>query len=519
MMPALLSVIIAFGIFGTAIVQVTLDNFTVVGNIVKAQQAFNIAEAGLNYYMWHLNHNATDYKDGGTTPTTPDPKLGYGPYTHNYIDTNGITEGTYTLWINPASNGSTIVTVRSIGKVNGNNTTRTAQAQIGSPSFASFAVSSDSALWFGNTESADGPVDSNQGVRMDGSSNSTVSSANATYTPAYANGGCGSGNCSYPGVWCDSSITTPVNCNSRSKSAWVYPVPQINYNQVSSSLCTMKKVAFTSNSSTASLASLATACTQVPATLTSSYLPQRSTSYSLTKGYLIVLNANGTYNLYYVNGENDQLTPYTSALTLVSVANNIVIPAAGVIFAEDNVWVVSPTTYHGRVTIAAGKLASVSSSTYANIVVAGKVVYSTKNGTDSIGLVAQDSVIIAPYAPPSSGAFTYEVDGALLAQNGEVWYPGSYRTNANRCTRGWTSANQQFLFYGSVASRLTWTWTWQDGGSQCGDAAYDATNGYISGIENNISQYDYNLEYAPPPSYPLTSGYNILSWREILTHP
>src|ERR1039458_6637268 len=98
MIPALLSVIIAFSIMATAVIEVTLTNLSVVSNTFKSQQAFNIAEAGLNYYLWHLNHNPTDYKDGQSTPTTPDPTLGYGPYVHNYVDTNGVTEGTYTLW-------------------------------------------------------------------------------------------------------------------------------------------------------------------------------------------------------------------------------------------------------------------------------------------------------------------------------------------------------------------------------------------------------------------------------------
>jgi hypothetical protein len=516
MIPALLSIIIAFSITGTALIEVATTNFFVVDNSIQSQRAFNIAEAGLNYYLWHLNHNSTDYKDGGTTPTTP-TALGYGPYTHNYIDTNGVNEGTYTLYINPAGSGSTIATVRSIGKATGTGVTRTVQAQIGSPSFASYAVASDTALWFGNTESADGPIDSNQGVRMDGPSDGIVSSANSTYVPPSDLGG--NGSTSYPGVWCSTSVTTPTNCNTRSKSTWTYPVPQIDFNQVSTSQCTMKKVAFAANSATAALASQSNACTQVPNTLTSSYLPQRSTTYSLTRGYLIVLNTDGTYNLYDVNAENDQATSYSTALTTQLVSSNITIPSSGVIFAEDNVWVISNPTYHGRVTISAGRLTAGSSASYANIVIAGPLLYSTKNGSDAIGLVAQDSVILAPYAPPSSGAFNFEVDGALLAETGEVWYPGTYRTSTNRCTRGWTNANQQLLFYGSIATRQVWTWTWLDGSSACGDAAYDATNGYISGVENNTTQYDYNLEYAPPPSYPLTSGYNILSWREILTHP
>lgn len=516
MIPALLAIILAFGIMATSIVEVTLNNFTIVGNISKSQQAFNAAEAGLNYYLWHLNHNATDYKDGGTTPSTPDPNLGYGPYTHSYIDSNATTQGTYTLWVNPTGGGSSVVTVRSIGQAAGSNVKRTVQAQIGSPSFASYAVASDSSLWFGNTEAANGPVHSNQGVRMDGASNSTVSSANATYTPSSQLGGDGN---SHPGVWCNASVTTPVNCNTRSKTAWIYPVPLVDFNQVSSSLCTMKKVAFASDSSTASLANQSNACTQTPSTRTNAYLPRRSSSYSTTRGYLIKLNTDGTYNLYNVNGENDQSSSYSSALTLQSVASNISVPSAGVVFAEDNVWVLSNPTYHGRLTIAAGRLSSSNPSNYANINIAGPLKYSNKNGTDAIGLVAQDSVILEPYAPPSSGSFDFEVDGALLAQTGEVWYPGTYSTNPNRCTRGWTNSNQQFLFYGSVATRQTWTWTWLDGSGPCGDAAYDSANGYISGIENNTTQYDYNLEYSPPPSYPLTSGYNILSWREILTHP
>ncbi len=516
MLAGMISLIIAFSIMAGAAVELAISNLSISGNLVQSQEAFNIAEAGVNYYMWHLNHNATDYRDGQSTPVNPDPTYGYGPYTHTYTDTNATTKGTYTLWINPSGNGSTIVTVRSIGTTAGTNISRTVQAQIGVPSFASFAVASDSALWFGNTESADGPVDSNTGIRMDGSSDSTISSANASYVPSYQLGGDGN---SHPGVWCNTSVTTPINCNTRSKTSWLYPVPQINFNTVTTSLCTIKKTAFAAVSSTASLATQANACSQTPNTLTTAYLPQRSSTYSLTRGYLIILNANGTYSLDDVNAENDQLTPYTSALTLQTVATNISPVSANVIYAEDNVWVLTNPNFHGRITIAAGRLNSTGTSTDANIVIAGPLVYSVKNGADAIGLISQNDMIIAPYAPPASGSFTYEIDGALLAENGNAWYPGVYRTNQNKCTRGWTNPNQQFLFYGSVATRLIWTWTWLDGSSACGDAAYDAVNGYISGIENNTSSYDYNLEYAPPPSYPLTSGYNILSWHEVFSHP
>lgn len=517
MIPALLSIIIAFSIMATAVGNIVFSNIFVSSNLVKSEEIFNIAEAGINYYMWHLDYNSTDYQDGQTNATL-NPTLGYGPFVHQYINQNNVDEGTFTLWINPPSvNGSTIVTVTSEGQLNGDKQTRTIQAQIGSPSFASFGVASDSALWFGNTETADGPIFSNQGVRMDGPNTSTVTSANSTYIPSINLGG--DGVTSEPGVWCSTTVTAPVNCSTRSTSNWIYPASNIDFNQVNNSLCNLKKIALANNSATSSIASQSNACTQTPSTLTTSYLPRRSAYSDQIRGYLIQLNSNDTYNLYNVNNENDTLTPYTSALNTVLVGSNIAIPSSGVIFAEDNVWVLSNPTFGGRVTIAAGRMTASSVFTEADISIAGPLLYNAKDGTDAIGLVAQNSVRLEPYAPPASGAFNFEVDGALMAINGNVWYPYVYRNNSSQCTRGWTASNQQFLFYGSVATRQLWTWTWLDGFSPCGDAAYDPVNGYISGIENNTTQYDYNLEFNPPPHYPDISGNSILNWREILTKP
>lgn len=512
-MPMVLSFIIVAGVLSIVCLTVIQNNLFVANNNNQRQQAFNIAEAGINYYLWHLSHNPTDFKDGKTTPATPDPNLGYGPYVHNYVDDNAKTTGTYTLWIKPQGAGSTIATVRSIGKINGTNISRTIDAQLGVPTFASYGVNSDGALWFGNTETADGPVHSNQGVRMDGQSTTDVTSANTTYVPPTSLGGDGA---SHPGVWCKSTVTSPVDCNTRNKSDWRFPVADVDFNQITSALCTMKKSAFLAHSSTASLASLPNACSQVPNTRTASYIPRRASSYNTTRGYLIQLNTNGTYDLYNVNGENDRNTPYTNALTLQSVATNIAIASNGIIFVEDNVWVRTNPTFHGRVNIGAGRL---SSSAEATITIADDVLYSTKNGSDVIGMVAEGDAVIAPYAPPASGSFNFEIDGAIISQSGSVEYPSRYKTNSSRCTRGWVGNNQTFTFYGSVSTRLTWTWTWLVGNYSCGDAVNSGGSGYISGIYNNTTQYDYNLLYAPPPSFPLVSTYNILSWREVLTVP
>lgn len=511
-MPAVLSFIIVCGILGGALLMIIMQNFFVVGRNIHSQQAFNLAEAGVNYYLWHMAHNGTDYRDGQSTPTTPDATLGYGPYVHTYRDADAKVAGTFTLWIKPQGSGSTIVTVRSIGKAANSTATRTVEAKIGVTSFASYALVSDLEFWFGASESANGPIFSNVGIHMDGPNSDVVAAANATYTPGSSYNGGVSG--SQNGVWCNTSVTSP-NCTTRDKSNWLYPKPSVDFNLVSSSLCTMKKVALADDTSTASIATAANACTQTPTTRTTAYIPRYATSgFSTNQGYLIELNSNGTYNLYRVSAENDKAATYSAALTKTTVATNITPPSSGVIFVEDNVWVRSNPKYHGRISIASGRLATSDST---NITIADNLLYNAKDGTDSIGLIAENDVVIAPYAPPSSGSFNFEIDAAALAQSGAVKWP-QYYEGTSSCTRGWVSSNQTFTFYGSVATRQNWTWNYLTG--SCGDAVRDASSGYyVSGIMKTITAYDYNLLYAPPPSYPVTGTYNILSWREVLTKP
>ncbi len=511
-MPAVLSFIIVCGLLGSALLMIIMQNFFVVGRNIKSQQAFNLAEAGINYYLWHMAHNGTDYRDGQSTPATPDATLGYGPYVHTYRDADAKIAGTFTLWIKPQGSGSTIATVRSIGKTPNSTATRTVEAKIGVTSFASYALVSDLEFWFGASEAANGPIFSNVGIHMDGPNSDVVAAANARYTPgsSYSGGVSGSQN----GVWCNTSILSP-NCNTRDKSNWLYPKPSVDFNLVSSSLCTMKKVALANDSSTASIATAANACTQTPTTRTTAYIPRYATSgFNTNQGYLIELNTNGTYNLYRVSAENDRATSYSAALTKTTVATNIATPSSGVIFVEDNVWVRTNPQYQGRVSVASGRLATSDST---NITIADDLLYTTKNGTDSIGLIAENSVLIAPYAPPSSGSFDFEIDAAALAQSGAVKWP-QYYEGTSSCTRGWVGSNQTFTFYGSVATRQNWTWNYLTG--NCGDAVRDAASGYyVSGVMKTTTAYDYNLLYAPPPSYPVTGTYNILSWREVLTKP
>ena len=60
--------------------------------IAIREQAFQIAEAGIEYYRWHLSHNKTDYTDGNATTTT-------GPFVHDFKDKDGNIKGQFSLII------------------------------------------------------------------------------------------------------------------------------------------------------------------------------------------------------------------------------------------------------------------------------------------------------------------------------------------------------------------------------------------------------------------------------------
>src|SRR3990167_8426922 len=129
-LPTLLSFMIAMVIISTSVVILVDSNSHIVGNNVKSQRAFNIAEAGINYYLWHLSHSSTDNYDGTGACKNDIPALGCGGYKHDYVDSNAVKVGFYTLYIKPKGGGSTIVTVRSIGQLYGDNNIRTVEAQI-----------------------------------------------------------------------------------------------------------------------------------------------------------------------------------------------------------------------------------------------------------------------------------------------------------------------------------------------------------------------------------------------------
>ncbi len=73
--------IVMLGVLGTAAQQ-----FRVTRSTVNREQAFAIAEAGINYYQWHLAKFPADYQNG--TNAAPSAQTGFpNPcYVQDYVD-------------------------------------------------------------------------------------------------------------------------------------------------------------------------------------------------------------------------------------------------------------------------------------------------------------------------------------------------------------------------------------------------------------------------------------------------
>lgn len=434
----------------------------VLRSTIDKEQAFQIAEAGANYYQWHLAHFVSDYADGTGVSCTV-----CGPYVKDYIDKDtGQKIGEYSLTITAPSVGSTIVTIQSTGYTLANpKVKRVITARYGVPSLAKYAFLTNSDVWIGSGENVSGEFHTNGGVRFDGTGNAPIYSSKTTYTCG-ATFGC-SPSLTKPGIWGSAPTST--------QSFWKFPIPNVDFSSMTSDLATMKSSAQTSGI----------------------YLPP-----SNAQGYSLVFNANGTISIYKVtslrshqsgtdvdgNTHNEDLDynarTQVDGDSTVSGVQNFSMPSNGVIFIEDRTWVEG--TVNGRVMVTAAKL-PYNASTAPSIIIPNNVLYTAKDGNHTLGLLAQKDLLISYYAPNN-----LEIDAALIAQNGSAqrfFFSGDIKGS--------------ITIYGSIASFGIWTWSWVNGSGTV-----------TSGYQNTSAVYDSNLLYAPPPSFPLTTnGYQQMSWK------
>lgn len=429
------------------------------------EQAFQIAEAGIDYYRWHLAHAPTDYKDGNATTTN-------GPFYHDFKDKDGNVIGKFALTITPPPIGSTLVKIRSKGTVNDYpSVSRTIQTTLAIPSFAKFAAVANDVMRFGAGTEVYGPIHSNDGIRFDGVAHNIVTSAKDKYIDP------DNGNTYRFGVYTTDSPTDPnppaavPNRPDVFQVGRQFPVPAVDFTGITTELSTMK---------------------------TNAQSGGRYFAASGSQGYRIVLKTNDTFDLYKVTSLSSAPNNCTNVQNQSewgtwSVQNqtflqNYAFPANGIIFVEDHVWVEGQVNA-ARLTIAAGKFPD-NSSTRKDIMINKNLLYTNYDGQDVIALIAQGDITTGLFSND-----TLRVDAALIAQNGRV---GRYYYSNSYC--GTNAVQTAITLYGMIGSNRRYGF------------AYTDNTGYLT---RNII-YDGNLLYAPPPSFPLTSDqYTTLSWEEI----
>ncbi len=485
----LLTVLIFASVAITVIIGLTNWGASMLKNIrtiSHKEQAFQIAEAGVDYYQWHLAQYPSDYKDGTATS---------GPYIHNFHDKDGNLLGTYSLVITPPLPGSTVVKIVSTGTLASSTISRKVQKTLAIPSLAKFAVVANDNLRFGEGTEVFGPIHSNGGIRFDGLAHNLVSSAMATYTdpdpPGLVRWGV------HTTFGADDPVPASGPVNNRPDifvAGRQFPIPGTDFAGMTLGLTQLQALA-------------------QPAAGGKEWSPSNK------KGYQIVFKVtNGVtrYDIYKVNNiqatpnncGNDNTAnaqksgpkyyqwgtwsirePINSNRTLVG---NYPIPQNGVIFVNDHVWV-EGTINDARVTVAAGIIGNTDPTKDANITINKDLNYANHDGRDTIGLIAQGNINVGMISESD-----LIIDAALVAEKGRV---GRYYYNSN-CSYSGTnySTRNSLTLYGMIATYLRYGF------------AYTDNTGYE--IRNII--YDSNLLYGPPPSFPqATNQYEVISWQQL----
>ena len=431
--------IIIVGVAGYAISENTASN-----KKHNSELALQIADAGINYYRWHLAHNKTDYYDGNGASSTP------GPYIHTYTDKLGNPIGHFSLEITPPTLGSSIVIIESTGWLDTQpNSRKKIKVRVGFPALTDYSFLTATDVWIGDTEVTHGKFHANGGIRFDGLSDAPITSAVATYTCKISHG---CGNQVKPGIWGAGGPTT----------YWQFPAPAKDFTVVTAELAQIEENAEPENGGIK---------------LTSS--GQQGWRIQFLSSSQFVAYKVLTTNCYKAKdiGDNNFFWPCIDIAT-TDAGTTYNMPANGFIFIDDMVWV--DGVVRGRATIgtSAGK----------SIIINGNITYTAKDGTDVLGLIADQNILI-----PRDSPNALEVDAALLAKSGAAkryYYPGNTKNS--------------LLIYGSVITNKMWTWSWASGGGAI-----------VSGYENTDATYDANLTYGSAPGFPVGSEYNLLSWEVV----
>jgi hypothetical protein len=474
-------VLVALGMAAAALLSATLANQQHVSRDRSYSQSLTVAEAGLNQYLWMIASGSSSRSNGFAIAgnTGPDPLFQQIDLADVY---DSSVRGAYAIRVTPPSASDSNVRVTVTGQATApEDTPRTVTASLGRPSFSQYLLLTNDEVWIGGPLNRvwHGKTFSNTGICVDTANlDETMSCSNATYSSGMFGG-------THPGVWSGRVTTVPINDPSR--ALWQFPVPAISFSTVTSDFVNLNSLA-------------------VGAGVNIPY--STGTAHDATQGWYIKLLPNKQYQIKRVTAESETTSGSGGSLTYVSptspVPSGILnYPTNGVIYVNDNVWV-EGTNLSGRITIASsGQLNPSGKNSATSIHVVGDLTYAQKDGTVTVGLIAQNNVEVPRYAPLGAGgpvsSQDMEIDAALIAQQGKESCTAADQSGGN-----YGPIRDLLTIYGSVSSYHTpYRATVNNSGTTLG------------GFDNGANTYDPWLMHDPPPYFPTVGSYQILNWQEL----
>jgi hypothetical protein len=441
------------------------------------EQALDSAEAGLEYYRWYLAHFPGNLTDGTGAP---------GPYQYVVKDPEtAATVGNASISVSANTDCGIIqsIDLTSVGtSALGPQYPRTLFARYMQPSVAGYSYLLNSNVHAGSDRTITGPYFSNGGIEMDGTNNSTVSSAVSTWV-CNSTYGCNPTQNSAPGV-------TGAGSGS---ALWNYPVASIDFSAITTGLSNLKTYAKNDGGL---------------------YFPPAGTGTTNAnqRGYHLIFNSNGTVDVYKVtstigvaaypiSGTGVPQTDYNIINTQTYLGNYAIPTSCPVIFVEDRAWIEG--TVKGKVTVAAADF--IDSNYNPDAYLANNIYYTAYDGTAGLTVIAEGNVLI-----PLNSPDTMEVHGVFVAETGsygrDLYFAPSQSAYGSTVPAAYASYTDrtQLTTDGTVVSNGGTGTQWD-----CGSPAV-----FCSGYASRIDSYDELQALSPPPFTPAAStNYQFVGWE------
>jgi hypothetical protein len=362
-------------VFGSIFLTVlfALSSYVLIENKLQTSEtsktkALAIAEAGIEYYKWHLAHFPNDLQNGTGAA---------GPYTITYNDPEGGQAGTIVLKItgNNSCGISTSIDLESKGTPQGSTKSATVYARYARPTVAQYSYVINSSVWAGADRVINGPYHSNGGIRMDGTANAPVTSSLATWSCTSSYG-------------CSPTATkNGVFGAGPNQSLWSYPTPQVDFAAIAADFSSLKTTA----------------------TAQGLFFPRYSNGnggVSYYKGYHLKFKSDGTVDVYRVSSEyntdiyatadgSSDTSDYVRIKNETLYGNYAIPVNCRLIYVEDHVWVEG--TLANKVTVVSAD--TVHSGVDTNAMLPGNITYTTSDGSAGLTLMAENNILITPDSP------------------------------------------------------------------------------------------------------------------------